>query len=102
MEIQNAQHGNDMLRDLKRSLKTKVRKVERDEDAVHVLDFPALPQGLQDTLGLPAYETWWQNAYGERKQPLGEQHFPHTVALRKSSRLLSPANPLPLPMLLPA
>ena len=95
MEIQNAQHGNDMLRDLKRSLKTKVRKVERDEDAVHVLDFPALPQGLQDTLGSPAYETWWQNAYGEREQPLGErfsgQHFPHTVALRKSSRLLSPA-----------
>ncbi|CAJ1440507.1 unnamed protein product, partial [Effrenium voratum] len=72
VEIQNAQHGNDMLRDLKKSLKTKVRKVERDEDAVHVLDFPALPQGLKDTLGSPAYETWWQNAYGEREQPLGE------------------------------
>ena len=84
-----------MLRDLKRSLQTKVRKVERDDDAAHVLDFPALPQGLQDTLGSPAYETWWQNAYGEREQPLGKgfsgQHFPHTVALRKSSRLLSPA-----------
>ena len=77
-----------MLRDLKRSLKTKVRKVERDEDAVRVLDFPALPQGLQDTLGSPAYETWWQNAYGEREQPLGEgfsgQRFPHTVALQKA------------------
>ena len=74
VEIQNAQHGNDMLRDLKKSLKTKVRKVERDEDAAHVLDFPALPQGLKDTLGSPAYETWWQNAYGERATRRGLQN----------------------------
>ena len=78
-----------MLRDLKKSLKTKVRKVERDEDAAHVLDFPA-----RTPLGRPPMRLGGRTRT-EREQPQGEgfsgQHFPHTVALRKSSRLLSPA-----------
>ena len=98
VDVQNAKHGNDMLKDLRKGLKSKTRRHEHP-DAPHILEYPALPSALKDILGPEAFQVWWRSAYGDNDQPLEEkfttERLPEQVALRKSSRLLRPADAPP-------
>ena len=60
VDVQNAKHGNDMLRDLRKGLKSKTRR-----RATH----SGVPSLAKDILGPEAFQVWWRSAYGDNDQP---------------------------------